>query len=388
MRKNGTGRFIISCIFWLLPGITAGFLSAVLFSCKEYRFTLRLAESVLEGESLPAALKDGQKDTDPETADYLASYGYRRPGRLTEHLPYTMGTCIVLFEAAGIIWFLIRAKEDRRRRDRMNELTEYLGAAGRGEARVLVRREDEFSHLEDEIYKAVFELACTKEAAVKDHEILSERIADIAHQLKTPLTSMLLMTELLEPEKKEDAEYLRRLQKQAERLKGIVSSLLTLAKLDSHTLTFHRESVELEELIEMSVDPLNELMRKKNVGLEVRQDSAEEVLVQADLQWSSEAVLNVLKNCLEHTPENGKIILSCEKNPLYIQIKIEDGGTGFSKKDLPHLFERFYRGESSAKDSAGIGLALAKSILEAQNGHIHAENSPAGHALFTIRFYR
>ena len=103
-----------------------------------------------------------------------------------------------------------------------------------------------------------------------------------------------------------------------------------------------------------------------------------------DLEWTSEAVVNVLKNCWEHTPQNGKIFVSWSHNPLYVQLIIEDSGTGFTKEDLPHLFERFYRGTNAAKDSAGIGLALSKLIMEQQNGHILAENSLQGHALSLI----
>ena len=106
------------------------------------------------------------------------------------------------------------------------------------------------------------------------------------------------------------------------------------------------------------------------------------------MQWTSEAILNVLKNCAEHTPQGGVIRINYEQNPLYTELLIEDGGTGFSKKDMPHLFERFYRGERAGKDSAGIGLALTKLILEEQNGQIRAENSADGHARFCIRFYK
>lgn len=389
MREKGVRYFIISCILWLIPGLTAGFLCAALISVHQYDFTADLAQSVLEGKEFPAALKaaGAPNDNRQDAEQYLAAYGYKKFGSMSSHLPYTMLICITLFEIVGIIYFFIRRKNGQYRRIRIGELTEYLRAAGRGEAKALARKEDEFSYLEDEIYKTVFELACTKEAAVKDHEILSERIADIAHQLKTPLTSMSLMTELLEPSQAEQEEYLDRLKAQVERLKSMVTSLLTLAKLDSHTLEFRLEIVEMEELIELAVEPLQTLMEQKNIRFTVTHDSREEVWVQCDIQWSAEAFLNILKNCLEHTPKNGEINMFYESNPLYVLVSIEDGGAGITKKDLPHLFERFYRGENSAKDSAGIGLALAKSIIEAQNGQVHAENSSAGHARFSIKWY-
>ena len=232
------------------------------------------------------------------------------------------------------------------------------------------------------------ELACTKEKAVKEHEVLSERIADIAHQLKTPLTSMSLMTELLEEYQTEEAAgYMAHLKRQVGRLTRLVNGLLTLARLDSHVIQFQQSRVEALELIKNAAEPLREILERENITLEITPKGEDDVFFSTDEQWTGEAVLNILKNCIEHTPRRGRICVNYHKNPLYTEIQVEDGGRGFSRKDLPHLFERFYRGEGAVKDSAGIGLALAKAIVESQNGHIQAENSPAGHARFRLRFY-
>ena len=168
-----------------------------------------------------------------------------------------------------------------------------------------------------------------------------------------------------------------------------MDGLLTLAKLVSHTLDFHREDVEAKELTELAAEPLRAMLQQKQVDLEIlsKGQGEQEVWLSADMQWTAEALLNILKNCLEHTPENSKIRVICEENPLYTEMVIEDGGRGFSKKDIPHLFERFYRGADAAKGSAGIGLALAKGIIEKQNGQVRAENSAQGHARFCIRWY-
>lgn len=398
MRKPGMKMFLKSCVFWLIPGIAAGFLSAVFYSSHEFSFTVKLAEYVLEGESLPASLKQaigntpavsGPESNDPAAGgrNYLEQYGYRRFGSMTRHLPYTLAVSIFLFEAAGAVVCLIQARQTKYSMSRIESLTEYLKAAGRGEAGALTRQEDVFSHLEDEIYKTVFELSCTKEEAVKDHEVLSARIADIAHQLKTPLTSMSLMAELLESQdSQEENEYLDRLKQQVERLKGLVNGLLTLAKLDSHTLELHPEDIDTEELLRESAAPLKGLMGQNEIALDICKND-KEILLHADALWTPEAFLNILKNCMEHTPKGGRIRVDITQNPLYTEITIEDGGSGFQKKDLPHLFERFYKGEGASKDSAGIGLALAKAIIERQGGQIHAENSPQAHARFCIRFY-
>ncbi len=229
------------------------------------------------------------------------------------------------------------------------------------------------------------ELKSTKEEAVHNHTVLSERIVDIAHQLKTPLTSMSLMTELLEGQPTEEGEEcLNRLTVQIHRLQNLVSALLSLAKLESHTIQFEKEKMDVEALIDGAAEPLQELLQKKQIQLVT---SGGQVQILADSRWTEEAIQNVLKNCAEHSPEGGEIQVQWEQNPLYTEIQVTDSGKGISKKDLPHLFERFYRGEDAQKDSAGVGLSLAKLVVERQNGHIYAENTKEGHARFWMRFY-
>lgn len=391
MRNKTVRTILISCILWLLPGLAAGSISAAVLSIQQYEHTASLTEGLLQEESLSKALKNASvSDGKPiHGKQYLVSYGYNELYYMLDYLPFMLGLHIVLFELAGAVVCYIKFRRESRCITRIEGLEDYLKAAGKGRAGVLTRQEDIFSNLEDEIYKTVIRLECTKEEAIKDHEILKERIADIAHQLKTPLTSMSLMAELMEAKEPEEQEYLVRLRHQVERLKGLAEGLLTMAKLDSHTLLFERETLDIVELIEESCEVLKEDMKRKRVTVKIgdNQSNIGGILLEADVRWTGEAFLNILKNCIEHTPKDSEIEICIEKNPLYTQIIIEDGGPGFSKSDLPHLFERFYRGEHAAKDSAGIGLALAKLILERQNGQIRAENSAGGHARFCIRFY-
>lgn len=382
MKHSLTGRILV----WLILGIVAGVLSACLLTGVAYSDMAHLVGSITNGRSVAEALKDQDADATATGKEYLEHYGYRTFGRIGKFLPACLGINVLLFELAGLAVYE-RERRDRKKRDRrLEELSAYLAAANRGEALSLMRKEDEFSHLEDEIYKTVMELACTKETAVKDHEMLSKRIADIAHQLKTPLTSMSLMTELLEEYETEETKvYLERLKRQAERLKTLVNNLLALAKIDAHTIVFHRKETEVSELLQVSLEALYALKQEKDIQVHIL--GGTQMYISVDEKWTSEALINVLKNCMEHTPNGGGITIVCRQNPLYTEIDIEDGGEGLAKEDIPHVFERFYRGEQAAKDSAGIGLALAKVIVEAQNGHILAQNSSAGHARFTIRFY-
>ena len=412
---------IRTCISWLLPGAAAGILLALAVTYQEYRSFSEFAGAVLEqggnvwereelesGDSekpwretekqgeiiqkntarkvLAAAAKNRSSRNREAGEAFLREYGYRTWGHLWRYLPFTLGICIVLSETAGWCVFWKKVRERRMQEQRIEELTRYLLAAERGEAAVLCRREDMFSRLEDGVYKAVMELKSTKEEAVRNHEVLSRRIADVAHQLKTPITSMLLMTELLEEQETEEGkECLQRLTLQIQRLQNLVQALLSLAKLESHTIRYEPETLDMEELLDGAAKPLRELLQNRKIRLEL---SGEPVPIRADRQWTEEAILNVIKNCAEHTPSGGRIRIIWENNPLYMEIRFTDSGKGFSKKDLPHLFERFYRGENAQKDSAGIGLALAKLIVEQQDGHIYAENTRDGHACFILRFYR
>lgn len=372
------------------------FLAAVL-SFHEYREMAETAGAVLQTDSLAEGLKRSAEEYRLTGEEFLEGYGYRPMGNWGEYLAFTMPVCILLFQAAGWLVFAVMYRNEQKKMKRIQELTDYLRAVNSGTAGALRRSEDEFSYLEDEIYKTVMELQSTKEEAVKNHELLAERISDIAHQLKTPLTSMSLMTELMEEYQTSDTkEYYIRLTGQIERLKNLVSGLLSLAKLDSHGIVFKMEVLEIEELLEAVREPLNEMMGEKRITIAVKNDAAgdhtqnsesDKCTIYADRQWTEEALLNILKNCMEHTHRNGEITVSYSRNPIYTELKIEDEGDGFAPHDLPHIFERFYRGKGAAKDNAGIGLSLAKAVLMQENGHIHAENTADGHARFVIRWY-
>jgi len=274
------------------------------------------------------------------------------------------------------------------KRKRIDNLAEYLYSINEGNYRInLQKKEDEFSILEDELYKTVVLLRENREKERKEKEKLTNNLADISHQMKTPLTSMLLMIELLEdsPIYGDDALYIERISAQIYRLNHLVSSLLTLSKLDAGTLTLEYKSINVYELVCTAVEPLILMIEKKEQQLSIKENS--DVVFMGDFYWSNEAILNVVKNCVEHTPSGGEVSIVYEQNPICTQIVIEDNGEGFQKMDIPHLFTRFYKGENSAKDSVGIGLALAQSIVKKQNGEIRAENKKTGGARFTIRFY-
>lgn len=248
--------------------------------------------------------------------------------------------------------------------------------------------EGELSVLASEIYKMTVRLREQADALKKDKEDLSELIADISHQLKTPLTSMGLIASLAASDnttKEKRKELLNNQTLLIERMQWLISSLLKLSAIDAGTVEFSKEKISARELINKSCEPFLIALDIKQQSLEVM--CSDETL-HADLKWTAEAVGNVIKNCIEHTPDGGKVTVNVKENPLYTEITVCDTGDGISKKDLPRVFERFYKGENASEKSAGIGLALARTITVSQGGTLTASNSKNSGAEFVFRFYR
>lgn len=272
---------------------------------------------------------------------------------------------------------------------RIDDLAQYLYGINQGNYRIRTeKKEDEFSILEDELYKTVMMLRESREREREEKEKLSNNLADISHQLKTPLTSMSLMVELLEGSSIEgdEALYIESISTQINRLNYLVSSLLILSKIDADAMTTEYKSINVNELVCVAVEPLRLMIEKKKQKLFIKGNS--DVFFYGDFNWTNEAILNIVKNCSEHTPDKGEISIDYKQNPICTQITIEDNGKGFDNTDIPHLFKRFYKGVNSSKDSVGIGLAVANSIIKKQNGEIIAVNKEDGGAKFIIKFYK
>lgn len=272
----------------------------------------------------------------------------------------------------------------------IRKLSDYLRRICAGEHSLDIRDnvEGELSILKNEIYKVTLMLSEYNKRLQDEKLRLSEHMADISHQLKTPITSMMVMVDLLgnedlPPDKRR--EFVARLSSQLKRIEWLVSSLLKMAKLDAGVVKMKRERVKVSALIESALKPLLIPMEVKDIAYTVT--GGDEVLT-CDLQWTTEAIINILKNCIEHAPQHGKIEIAARDNPLYFEISISDNGPGISKEDLPHIFTRFYRGKNASPDSVGIGLAMARSIIKEQNGDIVVESRESRGTTFFIRLYK
>ena len=286
---------------------------------------------------------------------------------------------------AGSALFLFSFWHWHRKLDaRIQALTGYLERINTGfQGLVFESSDDEFSKLQDEIYKTVTELYQTREEALTARNNFAENLSNIAHQLKTPITSISLTVQMAK-DYLEDTHALE-IERQLNRLMHLEEALLLLSRIDAGTLAFDRKPTDVFTILSLASDNLYELFMQKGVLIDIPEMG--EMNINVDLNWTMEAVMNLMKNCMEATETDTAVHCSYEKNPLYVQIRIWDEGEGFTKEDLPHLFERFYRGEKTENTGIGIGLSLSKAIIEMQNGIIRAFNLPNGGACFEVRFY-
>jgi len=224
----------------------------------------------------------------------------------------------------------------------------------------------------------------------KEKTFLVNLLSDISHQLKTPLSSMIVYNDILlnkHVSKEQSDVFLLNSRNQMYRMNWLIKSLLRLARLDAGAIQFNMELQSLNETVMYSLEALDEKI--ENTGVKVNVNQKNEVIFSHDREWICEALMNVLKNCIEHVREDGIINITIMENPIYRRIAISDNGEGIPEADLPNIFKRFYRARNSKdKESIGIGLALAKSIVESHNGIIVANSILGKGSTFTITFLK
>ena len=298
--------------------------------------------------------------------------------------------CALFTTLAGIVVIVTNAVFSTRRYRRISEMSSIIDEVLHSGKNIPVSDmyEGELGILGSEIHKMTVRITSQSEQLMEDKVRLTDAIADIFHQLRTPLTAMNIAASMLTDDEisyEKRKRLARDIKRQLERIQWLVESLLKLSKIDAGTAVFSPEMISVRDLIAKASAPFV-------IPMEVRGQSfvteiSDETL-NADISWTTEAIGNLLKNCMEHTPEDGTVTVSALENALFTEIRVSDTGEGFDSEDIPYLFDRFYKGKNAVPESIGIGLALSRVIIAAQNGTIKAENSPDGGAVFTVRFYK
>lgn len=327
----------------------------------------------------------------------IALCGFAAGRKLSLRAALLNTACVAACAAGTGLWTGLQRK-------RLKALAMDMDRLLHGDYRVRFQtyEEGETAIVANELAKITDTLQTQAEALKKEKIYLSDSIADISHQIRTPLTALNLTLETCaqeagqlsgqeNPAKREEplrtAEGLRQAKQLTRRMEWLIEALLKLSKLDAGTVIFAEERVCAARLISQAAEPLCIPMELRRQTLRT-EGIAPDAAFCGDAAWSAEAVGNILKNCVEHTGEGGTIRVSAAENAIYTELVIEDNGEGIDAEDLPHLFERFYKGKNSGGNSVGIGLALARAIVQRQNGTIQAENKIEGGARFTIRFYK
>lgn len=298
--------------------------------------------------------------------------------------------CLIIGLSFMILIIFIRYNCSKDKK--LKEITRYIEEINHKNYKLDIENntEDELSILKNEIYKTTVMLKEAAENSVKDKVNLKDSLSDISHQLKTPLTSIRIMLDniLENPEMEKDVreEFLRDISNQIEWISSLVISLLKIAKFDAGTIKMENEEINVKKLIDNVVSNLSILLEIKEV--EVVTDIDENSTFVADYKWQLEALTNIIKNAIEYSNQGSKIYIKTENNAVFLKIKIQDTGKGIEKKDIKHIFERFYKTKNNHEESIGIGLSLAKTIIEQNNGYIKVDSEIGKGTTFEIKYLK
>lgn len=278
---------------------------------------------------------------------------------------------------------------DKRKNKTLKDITKYIEKINNRNYTLEMdsNSEDELSILKNEIYKTTIMLKEAADNSNLDKINLKKSLEDISHQLKTPLTSILIMLDNIiddpDMDKNIRNDFIRDIKRNIININFLVQSILKLSKFDSNTITFNKKETNISYIVNESIKNVSALCDLKDIKVVIKEKDDSSII--CDSKWQIEAITNILKNCIEHS--NKDVTINYSSNSIYSMIEIKDTGEGISKKDINHIFERFYKGENSSSDSIGIGLSLSKKIIEEDNGTISVESSSNG-TKFVIKYFK
>lgn len=298
-------------------------------------------------------------------------------------------TIILTFIILITTILIINSNHNKRK---IKQLTKCLEQINRKNYQIQIddNTEDELSILKNEIYKTTIMLKEQAENSLQDKINLKTSLEDISHQLKTPLTSINIMLDNLldnqDMDKETRIEFIKDIKREINNINYLVQTLLKLSRFEANTVKYNNELINIQDLITKVTTNVSVLCDLKNITIQT--NNYKNIYLTCDLYWQTEALTNILKNCIEHSQDGSYIYIDIIQNKIYTQITIKDNGEGISKEDIKHIFQRFYKGTNSKKDSIGIGLPLAKTIIEKNNGTLEVVSQEQVGTTFTIKYFK
>lgn len=331
-------------------------------------------------------------NNEEDSEDILSKYGIdsiTKNDKVNNKIRIISLIIIITFDSLIILIFYLY---DKNKSKKIKEITKMISKINNRQFDIDINdfNEGELSILKNEISKTTTMLRQVADNSVKDKLNLKDSLGDISHQLKTPLTSITIMIDNIldnpDMDEKIRKKFLINIKREILNINFLVMSLLKLSKFDANVVKFNKESVYLKDIIIESIKNVSMIKELKNITIKVSGDDNIKLL--CDFKWQVESITNILKNSIEHTSEYGTVEVNYSENKLYTRILIKDNGKGINSDDLPHIFDRFYKGENGSADSFGIGLSLSKTIIEKEGGSITVKSTPNIGTIFTIKYLK
>lgn len=331
-------------------------------------------------------------NSEEDSEDILSKYGINSitlNDKVNNKIRIISLIIIITFDSLIILIFYLY---DKNKSKKIKEITKMISKINNRQFDIDINdfNEGELSILKNEISKTTIMLRQVADNSINDKLNLKDSLGDISHQLKTPLTSITIMIDNIldnpDMDEKTRKRFLINIKREILNINFLVMSLLKLSKFDANVVKFNKESVYLKDIINESIKNVSMIKELKNITIKVSGDDNIKLL--CDFKWQVESITNILKNSIEHTKEYGIVEVNYSENKLYTRILIKDNGKGIDNDDLPHIFDRFYKGKNGSNDSFGIGLSLSKTIIEKEGGSITVKSTPNIGTIFTIKYLK
>ncbi len=397
MKNKTIKKYILSLIILLIFNIS------LIFILNRYEYKTYAKNYNDKINSIISSIKDKYPDieesdiieiinSEENSEDILNKYGInsiKLNDKVNNKITIISLIIIITFDSLIILIFYLY---DKNKSKKIKEIIKMISKINNRQFDIDINdfNEGELSILKNEISKTTIMLRQVADNSVKDKLNLKDSLGDISHQLKTPLTSITIMIDNIldnpDMDEKTRKKFLINIKREILNINFLVMSLLKLSKFDANVVKFNKESVYLKDIINESIKNVSMIKELKNITIKVSGDDNIKLL--CDIKWQIESITNILKNSIEHTSEYGTVEVNYSENKLYTRILIKDNGKGIDNDDLPHIFDRFYKGKNGSNDSFGIGLSLSKTIIEKEGGSITVKSTPNIGTIFTIKYLK